>query len=223
MADIAFVVDGFNLYHSLRKASQVLTPRGQGTKWLNLDSLFQSYHANIGNGLGNRAGTPPIRLLSHSISYFSAWANHRSDPDTTLRHRMYLDCLKDTGVEVQMGRFKPKDVTCPRCGRAFVKYEEKETDVAIALRIVELVAAKQHQVIALVSGDTDIAPALKSARLLNPALKLVCLFPFARRNEELAKLVDFCVSMNAASYANHQFSDPFVLSSGVSHAKPPNW
>jgi len=40
----AFVIDGFNVYHSLVDASKALgLPDESGTKWLNLRALCESY------------------------------------------------------------------------------------------------------------------------------------------------------------------------------------
>lgn len=42
-----FLIDGFNLYHSLRDASRDL--HGVQTKWLDLRALCESYLATVGN------------------------------------------------------------------------------------------------------------------------------------------------------------------------------
>lgn len=224
MPTIAFVVDGFNLYHSLEAASDTLGLGGGGTRWLNLDSLFSSYRVNIGQQLGQKAQAP-LRLTSHSIAYFSAFAsqNERNHPGTVARQQAYIDCLQATNVAVVMGRFKEKELFCSLCKGKFKRYEEKETDVAIALHLVELAVSRAFDVVTLVSGDTDLAPALRSARRLNPALKLACLFPFGRKNNELARLVDFSLHMSAHAYAKHQFPDPFTLPNGAVRTKPPKW
>ena len=65
MGRIAFLVDGFNLYHSLKDASFRLGLRGAGTRWLDLRSLCASFLHAIGGGA----------QLS-SIFYFSALARH---------------------------------------------------------------------------------------------------------------------------------------------------
>ena len=45
----AFVIDGFNLYHSLVEASRSLKmPAETGTKWLNLWGLCESYLPLLG-------------------------------------------------------------------------------------------------------------------------------------------------------------------------------
>ena len=41
MARVTFLVDGFNLYHSLEEAS--LAMGGVGTKWLDLNALCETF------------------------------------------------------------------------------------------------------------------------------------------------------------------------------------
>jgi hypothetical protein len=41
-------------------------------------------------------------------------------------------------VIIELGRFKAKDSWYPHCSRSSVKYEEKETDVAISVKLIEL-------------------------------------------------------------------------------------
>jgi hypothetical protein len=40
-------------------------------------------------------------------------------------------------VAVELAQFEEKSIRCKNCGRHFTKYEEKETDVAIAVRLLE--------------------------------------------------------------------------------------
>jgi len=62
-----FVVDGFNLYHSLADASR--QTGGKGTKWLDLRGLCTSYLSIVGNVVGERAEL-------ECIYYFSAEPSH---------------------------------------------------------------------------------------------------------------------------------------------------
>ncbi len=61
----AFIIDGFNLYHSVIDASKDLG--GVSTKWLNIRALCDSYLHLIG---GN--------AQTQGVYYFSAPAHHLS-------------------------------------------------------------------------------------------------------------------------------------------------
>jgi hypothetical protein len=117
MSRTSFLVDGFNLYHSLKQAQSALG--GKCTRWLDLRALCSSYLPHIG---------PTARLAS--IHYFSALAKHlqASKPQVTQRHLDYIACLEATGVLVELSKFKRKDSPCPHCGRMIRRHEEKETD-----------------------------------------------------------------------------------------------
>jgi len=93
----AFLVDGFNLYHSVVDASNDMG--GASTKWLNIRGLCESYLHVFG---------PDNRY--EELYYFSALAQHMEgkDPDTVNGHRTFIDCLKSTGVILELARFKKK-------------------------------------------------------------------------------------------------------------------
>ncbi|TMQ72532.1 MAG: NYN domain-containing protein [Candidatus Eisenbacteria bacterium] len=85
MRRTTFLIDGFNLYHSLCVAS--LDLGRVSTKWLDIRSMCASYLAQIGGG-----------AALQDIFYFSALAAYRLalDPDVTKRHRTYIECLRAT-------------------------------------------------------------------------------------------------------------------------------
>ncbi len=212
MVRTAFLVDGFNLYHSLREASVALG--GAHTRWLDLRSFCASYLAEVGGGaeLG--------RLI-----YFSALATHREamDPNVTARHRAYLDCLRSTGVEVELGHFKTKPGRCPNCGGEIVRHEEKETDVAIAVRLLDLLWLNECDAVVLVTGDSDLAPAVRLASTRFPGSRMLSLFPYRRISFELRALVEKGVRIRAGRYVQHQFSDPYELPDGRRVGRPRGW
>jgi uncharacterized LabA/DUF88 family protein len=167
----SFLVDGFNLYHSVKSASFDLGLNGIGTKWLDIYSLCSSYlHA-----IGNNAQTV-------SLYYFSALAKHlqMSNPGVIARHNCYLDCLKHTNVTVELARFKKKKIKCSSCGSTIKRHEEKETDVAIAAKLLELLFLDQCDTCVLITGDTDVVPAVKTAQSLFPNKPIGFLLPYER-------------------------------------------
>lgn len=209
-----FIVDGFNMYHSVEEASRQLGLGSRGTKWLDLRSLCASYLHVLGGG-----------AQIQTIYYFSALAKHleAAKPDVTLRHQTYVRALESTGVIVQLSRFKAKDVRCPRCGAHNVRHEEKETDVALASKLFEVFARDQCDTVVIVTGDTDIAPAVRTASALYPAKSIVFAFPFARKNKELAQLVKTSFHIRKEAYVAHQFSDVLRLPDGSVTSKPATW
>ena len=120
-------MDGFNLYHGLHDKYR------RGYLWLDLRHLV-------------RRLSPSDHIVA--VRYFTALV--RDDPAALARHWTYLDALivhRGGTVEVVLGRYQSKTVSCRQCGSTWVSYEEKETDVNIAVPIVADTA----------SGASDLA------------------------------------------------------------------
>lgn len=124
---VTFLVDGFNLYHSVRRAMRDTGERH--LRWLDLTSLLRSYLYVFGTGADLEA-----------VHYFTAYAHHLSgsNPGVVSRHRTFVEALEGTGVRVHVARFKKKSIRCPACRTRFKRHEEKETDVAIGVTAMEL-------------------------------------------------------------------------------------
>jgi uncharacterized LabA/DUF88 family protein len=211
----SFLIDGFNLYHSLKNASDDLGLMATGTKWLNIRSLCESYLAAIG---GN--------AQVEELYYYSAFANHRNarDPGVLKRQKVYINCLEATGLTVQMFRFKKRKIVCPKCVSSFTRHEEKETDVAIGAKLLELLFLDKCDTGIIVSGDTDVIPAVRTAQSLFPHKRIGFLLPYKRLNQELANLAPgLHFAIREETYMRHQFPDPLVLSSGKIMKKPTGW
>jgi len=160
------------------------------------------------------------------VHYFSALATHRTNrsPDGVAHHLRYISALKADGVKVEMGRFKKSNKRpCPKCGHAVQRYEEKETDVALSVRVLELFVRDDIDVVVVVSGDTDLAPAIRTAKSLFPSKFIGCLFPYGRKNKELEHACDFSAMMTKEAYSTCQFADQVTLPSGQIVTKPSDW
>lgn len=211
MNRIAFLIDGFNLYHSTLRLRR---DTGCCTKWLDLHSLCSSYLHLFGKD---------STLIS--VQYFSALPYHLSSraEGKISRHRKYISCLKNSGVIVELGRFKEKQVFCTSCRTTFLKHEEKETDVSIAVSLLELLFTDKCDMAVIVSGDTDLSPAVKKSRKLFPKKKIIFAFPYARKNKELLKLAPGSFSISQKQYIRHQFPNPVTLKNGRKIDKPSKW
>jgi uncharacterized LabA/DUF88 family protein len=208
---VTFLVDGFNLYHSVREAAQAT---GESLKWLDLRSLCASYLSAIG-------GAAHVE----QVFYFSAFAHFLTprDPGVILRHKAYVNALTASGVVPVMGRFKWKPRWCPVCKVEHPGHEEKETDVAIAVMLLELCINDACDTAVLVSGDTDLLPAIRSARRLYPDKQVWVTFPHGRHNAELALAADNCITIKRKKYGQHQLPDPVLLADGREARKPEAW
>lgn len=157
MDRVTFLIDGFNLYHSVAQAEY---ESGNSTKWLDIKSLCQFYIYLFGR-----------QAILHEIYYFSALAKHleATNPEVTKRHRDLLTCLDDAGIHIELNRFKKNSIKCKNCHKKFYRYEEKETDVSIAVKLMEIfitdssIYCKFDSVSALGSNRTLLKLALSCA------------------------------------------------------------
>jgi uncharacterized LabA/DUF88 family protein len=211
---ITFLVDGFNLYHSV---VDLHGDTGDNCRWLDIRSLCSSFLSAIGDGAAIDA-----------IYYFSALAYHKEAwrPGTVKRHRVFLEALASTGVVFEQGKFKPKqvDYRCEQCGHSgtMIRHEEKETDVGIACKMLELCLRPAVDGIAVLSGDTDLVPAMRSVRRLSQ-VPLHVILPYHRYNNAFDSLTLRRFTLNADHHRRHQFPDPVILPDGTAIAKPGEW
>jgi uncharacterized LabA/DUF88 family protein len=209
---VTLLVDGFNLHFSARQAQAAVG--APHLRWLDVHGLLKSYVSVFGMG---------ARL--EGIHFFTAIPAflHRRAPAVVHGFRTYLLALKATGVHLHVAAFKRKSSTCPHCGKRIERHEEKETDVALGVKAMELLHLGACDTLVFVSGDTDFAPALRTAKRLFPANRICVAFPHARFNAELQQLADFSFRIRGARYVQHQLPDPVELADGRRLRRPPGW
>lgn len=204
MGRTAVLVDGFNLYHGMKKQ------RGRRYLWLD--------HVELAARLRPRDEIVDVR-------YFTALV--LDDPAGAARQQTYLDALK-TGhpgvLTVVEGRYQRKRMHCRACGVDWTSYEEKETDVNIAVALVEIAASATIDTVLVVSADSDLCPAVRSARKVNPKLTIVPAFPPYRRSGELKALLPSAFTIGETKLRQSQLPpavhDPVT---GATYARPAHW
>lgn len=145
MKDTIVYIDGYNLYHAINDLND------DSLKWLDLRALSESLLRQ------------DERLKQ--VKYFSAYATHI--PDAYKRHRLYVSALQEERVNVIMGQFKKKYPKCKICGAKYKSYEEKETDVNIAIHLVTDTFLNSYDRAIVISADTDMRSAIEMARGIN--------------------------------------------------------
>ena len=209
MNRVVFLVDGFNLYHSTKDIYRYCN-RLQA-KWLDIRSLCSSLLYQISKD-----------AKIESVYYFTAFAYFLKDPSVIRRHKNYIKCLETTDVKPEIARFKRKEVLCKLCKRQFIKHEEKETDVAICAKLLEVLLKGEGDTVVLMTGDTDLAPAVKTAKAIF-SNKILFAFPYRRANDELIKIAPGSFKIDINSYIKNQLPDPFTLPDGRTINKPDSW
>lgn len=156
---VSAFIDGFNLYHAVDATGM------HHLKWLDLRALCEKF-------------APRHDYDLRTVYYFSAYATWRAD--AYARHRAFIRALTLRGVTPILGKFKEKDRHCHSCGSAWKDHEEKETDVNLALHIVRDAFEDTFDRALVISGDSDLAPALRMLRSRFPTKEIRVIAPVGR-------------------------------------------
>jgi len=196
-------VDGFNLYHGLKAR------HGRKYLWLDLQEL------------ATRLLKPAQHLIE--VQYFTARV--RNQPESEQRQTAYLDALAAhcPRVNIVQGRFQEKAHECWSCGSQWVSYEEKETDVSIAVQLVEDGVRDVFDTVLLISADSDLCPAVRSLKRVNASKRIIAVFPPRRHSEDLRKATDGLVKINDVSIRNSQLPPTVINAAGVTLTRPKYW
>jgi uncharacterized LabA/DUF88 family protein len=172
-------IDGFNLYRGLKDDHQ------RKYLWLDLQTLCE------------RLCTANQTLVG--VKYFTAAV--RNDPGGQARQAIFLAALEAHCplITITKGRFQKKQLGCRVCGARWTSYEEKETDVSIAVSVVEDAALDRFDTALIVSADSDLCPAVRSARRLRPQSRFIAAFPPKRRSDELRREVNHAFTIGEAN------------------------
>ena len=171
---VAVYIDGLNLFHSVLK--------GTSHKWLDLAKLMKV--------LRNREEVVAVK-------YFTAIISGSDQP----KQQAYLNALEasDPVVRVILGHFQSERETCrvppSQCVavmRDFYRSREKQTDVGIAVEMVDDAHRNLFDAAVLVSGDSDLVPAVK--KVVSLGKSVLSYIPFAG-----TKLGDYARELRGAS------------------------
>ena len=200
-------IDGFNLYYGAL--------RGGPYKWLNLEKYFHLLLPNDN---------------IQKIRYFTA----EVFGSAAARQRLYLSALATLPlVEVILGKFKAKQIRglCPSCPlpspQFFSTFEEKRTDVNIALWMLHDAQQDLCDRLVLVSGDSDLVPAVAMTKDHFPKKEIVVYVP--ARNAirgaavELRGIADKHKLLPLQILRASQFPAEVRIGSGAIIRKPDSW
>jgi uncharacterized LabA/DUF88 family protein len=136
---------------------------------------------------------------------------------------LFIKANETEGVKVTYGEFKRKQRKCPECLKMIRTFEEKQTDVNIALRLFELAVQDKYDKAIIVSGDTDLIPAVKAVQKTFPAKKIGVMIPIGRASEDLKQQTDFHHRMKLQHLISSRFNDQVILADGSTLDCPPSW
>lgn len=200
---VAVYIDGFNLYHGLKQA------HGRKYLWLDLEAVAR------------RLLRPGQELTA--VHYFTAMV--RDDPDAEARQKTYLAALgvASTAIDVHLGRFQSKSMTCRSCGGRWRTFEEKQTDVHVAVTLLEDGVTDVFDTAIVLSADADLVPAAMSLKRLKPNKRLIAVFPPRRHSDHLSRAVHANFTLGEAIIRQCQLPAELADAAGAKIARPTRW
>ncbi len=203
-------VDGFNLYFGILQGSPNL-------KWLNLQSFMDFLR-------------PDEEVVG--VRYFTAMVDPQKHQSVSRdRQKRYLQALGSCSrIKVVNGKYQMREVSCrARCGDRYEVPEEKKTDVGIAVQMISDAIDGLMDRIVLVSGDSDLEPAVEWIRKRHPEIKITVYIPQdpgdakQRRNDTYRNMGVDAKPLPTADIHRFQFPNKVDLGSGRTVERPTKW
>jgi len=204
MARVSFFIDGFNVFHSLDSVGAY-----HKYKWLDYSALAKCFVS--------------AKDTITDIYYFTAYADW--EPAKKARHQLLIRALTMKGVNIVFGKFKLRDKYCRLCHNTYQTFEEKQTDVNISVKLFQCAHNDTFDTAMLVTGDSDIVPAIIAVKQSFPAKRIGLVIPIGRSAEEMKNACDFHMKMKEKHLRNSQFPDSIILDAvkGITLDRPANW
>ena len=202
---VAVYVDGLNLYYGLKS-------RGwRRYYWLDLRRLAL------------RLLRPGQRLVM--VRYFTARFHPQTNaPDRHIRQDTYLKALATLpDLTIQYGYHLPKTETCRVCGASWETFEEKMTDVNIAIALFRDAMQDAYDTAIVVSADSDLIGPIDAVLHSFPAKRVVVAFPPRRHSDELRRQATGFVRLGRRVIARSQFPAYITDANGYPIRKPARW
>lgn len=202
---VAVYIDGFNLFFGLKS---------KGWKryyWLDLKAL-------------SLALLKPGQRLVDAKYFTSRVSPTPADPDQGKRQSVYLEALEaHCGIRAILGHYLPKQVKCFHCGTSWQSFEEKRTDVNIAVEMLVDAQADLFDVALLISADSDLSAPIEQIRRLHPAKRIIVAFPPDRRSGNLSRLAHGSFTIGEAKLRQSQLPHTVVKPGGFALRRPTRW
>jgi uncharacterized LabA/DUF88 family protein len=202
MARISIFVDGFNLYHSIDDHRHY-----HKYKWLNLDKLGKCF-------VGSKDSIV-------DIFYFTTYVTW--DQQKLIKHQNYVRALQLVNVKPIFGAFRKSDRKCKICGKEYKSFEEKQTDVNIAVKLFETATLGTWDKALIISGDSDLIPAIEAVKKTFPVKEIGIIIPIGRRAEELKAVANFYMRIKEKHLRACQFENEIIVDQNQKLVRPVSW
>ena len=198
---VSVYIDGFNLYFGMVEAGHT------SLKWLDVMELSKSCL---------KAGQQLV-----DVKYFTSTITNNSPKEK--RQRTYLDAILSKGAKIFRGKYESEIIECNSCGNSWTRHNEKMTDVNIATSLIMDAMNDDYDIAILISGDSDLVPAIK---LVNEkfAPKIVTVaFPPMRSNLTVSNAAVGSYPLGRKKLKDCQLPETVISISGYKLKIPDEW
>lgn len=208
---VIFYVDGFNFYYGLKQMTKH-KPDWRKFYWIDFVKLFSQF-------------TKEDEELV-AVRYFTARPKNKGK-QTRQNILMNLNkALNPDTLKLHYGRYIDKPMTCrvPQgCGGQYMHWEEKETDVNLAIKMIEDCYNNDCDKVVLVSADSDFLPPLRLIKKINQVETMI-LFPPTKFSSPLNNFD--CIVLDMGKYKprwNKSLIDDVFILNKKTYRKPIEW
>jgi uncharacterized LabA/DUF88 family protein len=194
-------IDGFNLYFGMKDS-------GNDTLWLNVQNLVTSLLI-------------PTQQLIYT-KYFTS--RIRNNPPKEQRQKLYVEALETlSNCSIIYGHYQSHTERCRSCGNTYPYSSEKMTDVNIAVALMEDAFTDKYDTAFLITGDSDLVPAIKSIHSLFQSKRVFVAFPPNRFNVSVKNVSKGSMTIGRKKLKDAQFPDVVTKRDGFKLEKPGIW
>src|SRR3569832_908697 len=140
-----------------------------------------------------------------------------------LRQNTYIDALTERGARVQEGHFLEKRRQCRNCQKSWPDYEEKMTDVNIAIQLLVDAFDDHYDTALLISGDSDLTTPIRRVRERFPHKRVVVAFPPGRHSAQLKRVANGNLIIGEDKLRQNQLPEEVPTARGHILRRPDHW
>lgn len=205
MQRVTVYIDGYNLYYGLRSKGW------RRYYWLDLHLL------------SNKLLRSGQRL--EAVHYFTARVfPDPNKPGKSMRQGTFLDAITTLpDVHIHEGYFLPKQVSCANCKTTWQTYEEKMTDVNIAVQLLGDAQDNIFDTAIVISGDGDLATPVRVVEKRFPKKRTVVAFPPGRHAASLVRAAAAYFTIGRDVFRDSQLPNQVTKPDGYVLTRPPTW
>lgn len=202
MPRVITYIDGFNMYCGIKSKGW------QRYFWLDVQALSRNL-------------LKADQTLSQT-KYFTARVS--GPADKAKRQRTYIDAIQTRPeVSIFFGHFLATPRECRNCGFTYDAFQEKMTDVNIAVELLQDAFQDAFDTAILMSADSDLIASIEAVKKLFPQKRIIVVCPPGRFSVNLTKAAHGYITLGHGLIEKSQFPNEVTTASGFVLRRPTSW